>query len=451
MTNSPPKTSRWDTDMQGIKSHPPAQPESEASSNGLFTKRITGPTRLCDMNWPSIDLNPRMLNWSDGSRDREILDRRANETTSRCDTQGVQSYPLTESKSQAFAGGSLTKQNTTEPQRLSDMDHWPSREYELGLLNDDLPKTVPPNIPSYGASAFSGLCPSKEGGWSPCYLVSSLGAVGISSENPAAKVFQAKSIPPALRAVGRLFDPTTGCSGSGFWLEGGLFVTGLHFAPWNVPNKPTSDELRSFRDKGRVLYVSCETIVPCSKVEPSSVKVYFLDFTIDSDLAVFRPHDASYQPDSCIAYKQIIESTMLETLESLQLDLSNCLVFAAGYNSRDYSELGHYIEAYKNNFPERFQDAGGSLPSEPDYDFLFRPDRKTVTCGNIIKKDSTSRILIDCSCWKGYSGGPIMVYNGGDPCVIGMIVGGFRDAVFLNEGIKFPDGFIAQLRRIYKC
>ncbi|EGX45067.1 hypothetical protein AOL_s00173g168 [Orbilia oligospora ATCC 24927] len=295
---------------------------------------------------------------------------------------------------------------------------WPPRGYEPGFISGGPADTIQKSstfplrmrrtIPSYGAAAFGGLCPNKEGGWSGCHVVSSRGNTAIPSDNPAAKLMRGKSVVSSLCAVGRIFDPVTGCSESGFWIQSGFFVTAFHFAKWNTENKPTTEEINNFRLEARELFVSCETIAGIPK-DPDNVPVRFEDGIIESDCAVFRPSDPNYRPNSWIPHNRLLDPEMVE---ALSLDLSKYFIFAAGYNCGNYEGLDEYMEAYKRGFPNRFEGAGGTLQVEPDYEQLLHPDRKTVSCGSIKKYDASPQILVDCSFWKGYSGGPIFcIFN----------------------------------------
>ncbi|KAF3234482.1 hypothetical protein TWF217_003595 [Orbilia oligospora] len=177
--------------------------------------------------WSHIKWNPdsRVLNWS-------AFDKSCP-GTSRGVTQETEdpTFAIAEDKVslQHQAPGASEKKTT---QRLMNIKRL-HRGYEPGFISGGPAKTVQKsstchtrmrtNIPSYSVTALGGLCPSKYGGWSERHLVSGYGDIAIPSENPAAKLLQRELVTSSLCAVGRIFDPVTGCSGSGFWIEGGYF------------------------------------------------------------------------------------------------------------------------------------------------------------------------------------------------------------------------------------
>ncbi|KAF3918773.1 hypothetical protein ABW21_db0208963 [Orbilia brochopaga] len=355
MSDMPPKMSRRDKEIQD--SPPVESCRTSASTDAPNATEATAPPRtLHEMDWPGYKLNPKTRNWSDGSGTPNT----GPDNLSRTRASDLQEATTAEA-----------------PKRLRDMN-WPPRGYELGFQANGSATQAPKAntsplrgkariLPSYGAHAFGGLCPSKDGGWSRCYPVSGSGNVNILTEKArvheaaAAALLQTEPVSRVLRATGRLFDHTTGCSESGFWVEGGFFITTLHIARWDSADCPTHQELILFRDRAKSLQVSCEMFVGCSEDEPDAVPVYLLDWILQSDLAVFRAIDTTYQPASCINYRQIIETQMLEIFDTIGMDLSSHLVFATGYNARDSSGRGEYMKAYRDKFPERFQDSGGAL------------------------------------------------------------------------------------------
>ncbi|KAF3315729.1 hypothetical protein TWF173_003296 [Orbilia oligospora] len=436
-------------DTHGTKSLPLAESDTTDSVSELNAKEtpVEEPMLLMHMDWSHLKWtpDPKMLNWS-------AFDK-PSPGSSRCVTQGTENPTsiIGEYKPPPQPRISGTPEKT-KTQRLMDMK-WPPRGYEPGFISGGPADTIQKSstfplrmrrtIPSYGAAAFGGLCPNKEGGWSGCHVVSSRGNTAIPSDNPAAKLLQRKPVASSLCAVGRILDPVIGCYGSGFWIEGGYFVTGLHFAEWNTENKPTVEEINNFRYQAREFLVSCDTIAG-SRKEPGDVSVYFEDVIVECDCAVFRSSDPNYRPRSWIPYEQLLDPEMVEILS---LDLSKHFVFAAGYNCGDYEGLDEYLGAYKRAFRDQFQGAGGTLQVEPDYEQLLRHKRKTLSCGSIKKYDASPQIRVDCTCWKGYSGGPIFCILDGDravPVVIDMI-GGLHGG-FYTGGMQLPRGFAKYFR-----
>ncbi|KAK6521855.1 hypothetical protein TWF506_002058 [Arthrobotrys conoides] len=454
MTNITHSPNPSQCDTHGTKSLLPA----ESDTNCMVPAKE--PMLLMHRDWSHIKWNPdpRTLNWSAFDKPSPGSSRCATQDTENpsCALGTRPSCAIEEYKPPLQPRNPGTPENKNT-QRLMGMK-WPTRGYEPGFISDSpediikksstFPLRMRRKIPSYGATAFGGLCLNKNGGWSECHVVSSHGDTAIPSDNPAAELMQGESVVSSLCAVGRIFDPATGCSESGYWVQPGFFVTAFHFAKWNTNNRPTIEELYSLRNEGREFLVSCETITGIAR-DPSNVSVRFEDGIIESDCALFRPSDPTYQPRSWITMNQLLDPEMVE---GLSLDLSKYCVFAVGYNGADYEGLDGYMEAYRKRFPNRFEGAGGTLTVEPDYAELFHPNRKTISYGSIKKYDASPQILVDCTCWKGYSGGPIFCILNEEkalPFVIGTIIGGLYDG-FCNEGIQLPRRFADYLREIEK-
>ncbi|KAK6334749.1 hypothetical protein TWF718_010197 [Orbilia javanica] len=509
MTSTPPNPQTARCDEQGLNQPPPSQP-SKSQAPVQEDHATVQYSRLSDVVWKEkYHLDPKMLNWSawddkpnqgpnpfTKSRSKHNPFYPKSRDEGLCDEQGLNQPPAPPSQpseSQASvqedhatvqysrpSGYIWEEKHHLDPKMLnwSAADDEPNqgpnpftkyrrkrnpfypKSRDEGLYNTaglamdptkpkavTFPMRIKGAIPTFGGTQFGALCPNKDGGWSRCNAVSGRGAVNLVDGDPAIDIFQDASIAPALVATGRLFDPQTGCAESGFWLEGGFFITALHFAPWTQPNKPTAEELGPFLRRERELYVSTELYVCCDESDAERVRVYLMRYSTESDHAIFRAFDASYQPHSFIRYDMVLENDTL----SNEIDMSSYFVFAAGFNSDDTSSLSSYVEAYRAQFPGYFNDHGGTLSSEPNYDDLLLPHRKTVSFVSGIKHSGGLELLVSCSCWKGYSGAPIFGYDvasGRGPFVFGTIVGGRHDG-FYNEGTMFPNNFVHWLREIH--
>ncbi|KAF3907789.1 hypothetical protein ABW21_db0203250 [Orbilia brochopaga] len=329
---------------------------------------------------------------------------------------------------------------------------------EPWLLCNDRSKAIPKastyplpikkDLPSQEFThGLGGLCPGAGGGWSECHTVSSSGAVSPPPDIMGLyrlheEIAAIKSISDNLRATGRIIYITNEGtnSGSGFWINGGFFITATHFQQWEA-EKPTHDELRSFARETRTIRVSCETAFEAYDRHSDSVEVRLVDWILAFEIAVFRPTDASYRPPFSIPWCQVLEDF------PKRIDLKHYFVCAAGYTGCGPSPLfQQHMATYKKDYPDLFEK--GVLPAEPNYDLLFKPGRKTVSFGTVIKHDG-DKFCVNASCWKGYSGGPVIAYqNGKEPFILGIIIGGCWDG-FFNEAITFPRGFLLELGELY--
>ncbi|EPS37690.1 hypothetical protein H072_8545 [Dactylellina haptotyla CBS 200.50] len=304
-------------------------------------------------------------------------------------------------------------------------------ESELISLNtDEYHLCIAIRLPHDILSPYGEVRMSRDGTWNPSYPVSSRGTVKASGKNAgihsaaAATVLRGEEITTVLKSTGRLFNPINGLAVSGFWLEGGFFITTLHFARWNQSERPTDSELQPYLNGTREILACSESFVDigCSDMLPEVVELRLVGYIIESDLAVFRATNCFYQPLSWISYDCIIESDLLE---QLPVKLSNTYSFSVGYNSSDFSELDEYIRKYQ-------QETESTLTGVLDYQSLFHPNHKTVSCGSILEHNDKARILIKGPSWKGYSGGPIVVrVPGKSPRIV--VVGDVREGFVMKE------------------
>ncbi|KAK6534572.1 hypothetical protein TWF281_005885 [Arthrobotrys megalospora] len=278
----------------------------------------------------------------------------------------------------------------------------------------------------------------SKGVWTPCMKTSPKGLVTPPSAFPEFEYLRGDIFRHFIDCTGKLTNEREGISQSGFWVEGGYFVTSLHFGPWICHGeRPTQDMLETYR-KSQDYGFNVSRInhnITGRREDDEYVDVVLWTWNLDNDLALFYPTVRNGQsPPSMIPSRCLVEA---DDLFHYFDRVNGTSMYAVGYNNSPDRDLGDYLRKYITDSPA----ANGAVP---DYDTLLWPHFKSVAVGTIHDLDFLhSELLLNCSAWKGFFGGLIAIrypQPDGAPLVIGQVVGARGDERF-NRGRLLPTGF----------
>ncbi|KAF3161864.1 hypothetical protein EYR41_000509 [Orbilia oligospora] len=279
--------------------------------------------------------------------------------------------------------------------------------------------------------------------WNPCLRTSAKEAlVDLPQGYPEFEWLRDDNARHLMMSTGKLFNTQEFITQSGFWVEGGYFITTLHFGSWmksgEQPIQQTLELYRGRRDYGfAVSTMYCNTTGIYE--DDNFVRVYLMKWNLENDLAVFAPivKNRDQTAPSMIPTGCIVES---DALFQYFDRLNGVDMFAVGYNNLPDLDIASYLSEFAAEVPS----INGTAI---DYSSMIRPNFKSVAVGSIRDIDPVrSELMVDCTAWKGFFGGLIAIryqhsQSNIQPLVIGHIVSArgnerFNRARFIPAGLR---------------
>ncbi|KAK6521423.1 hypothetical protein TWF506_001641 [Arthrobotrys conoides] len=263
-----------------------------------------------------------------------------------------------------------------------------------------------------------------KGSWTPCLKTSPNCYVNIPLGYSEFGWLRTENSKHFMRATGKLVNEREGISQSGFWIDGALFITTLHFGPWiKRSEQPTQRMLELYC--GNEEYGFCVSTINHNMTgrheDDTSIDVYLWKWNLVNDLAIFAPTCKAKEkssPPPMIPFGHMVES---DALFQYFDHLNGAKMLAIGYNNPQDNDLTDYVKKYTAWFP-------AIHGIQTDYFSLLWPHFKSVSIGSIRDIDPVhSELMVDCTVWKGFFGGPLAIeyehprFNR-HPLVIGQIV-----------------------------
>ncbi|KAF3248725.1 hypothetical protein TWF192_006124 [Orbilia oligospora] len=286
--------------------------------------------------------------------------------------------------------------------------------------------------------------------WNPCLRTSAKEAlVDLPQGYPEFEWLRDDNARRLMMSTGKLFNMQEFITQSGFWVEGGYFITTLHFGSWiKSGEQPTQQMLEQYR--GRKGYVGfAVSTMYCNTAsiyeDDNFVEVYLMKWNLENDLAVFAPivKDRDQTAPSMIPTGCIVES---DALFQYFDRLNGIDMFAVGYNNFPDLDISSYLSEFAAEVPSIH---GTAI----DYNSMIRPNFKSVAVGSIRDIDPVrSELMVDCTAWKGFFGGLIAIryqhsQSNIQPLVIGHIVSARGNERF-NRARLIPAGLREYLKQV---